>query len=119
MKPGHSRKFYRPWAGPIKVTKRISELNYEIIDQKDKKQVVHVNRLEIADNPVLWKPKAKQKSEKKLHRTQAEETSEAEDSVWKPRSLPLACADYTANNNKHENPPGQSPTHPIAGHAHF
>ena len=29
MKPGRSRKFYRPWAGPFKVIKRISEPNYE------------------------------------------------------------------------------------------
>ena len=63
MKPGRSRKFYRPWAGPFKVTKRISELNYEIIDQKGKKQVVHINRLKIAENPELWKPITKQKSE--------------------------------------------------------
>jgi len=113
MKPGRSRKFYRPWAGPFKVIKSISELNYEIIDQKGKKQVVHINRLKIADNFELWKPKAKQNSEKNLPRTEAEETSEAEDSVWKPRSLPLACADCTANNGERENPPGQSPIHPI------
>jgi len=113
MKPGRSRKFYRPWAGPFKVTKRISGLNYEIIDQKGKKQVVHINRLKIADNPELWKPKTKHKSEKKLPRTQTEETSEAEDSVWKPRSLPLACADCTVNNSQRENPPGRSPIHPI------
>jgi len=45
MKPDRSRKFYRPWAGPFKVTRRLSELNYEIIDQKGKKQVVYINRL--------------------------------------------------------------------------
>ena len=44
IKPGLSRKFYRPWAGPFKVTKRISDLNYEIIDQKGKKHIVHINR---------------------------------------------------------------------------
>jgi len=74
---------------------------------------VHINRVKIAENFELWKPKAKQNSEKKLPRTQAEEASEAEDSVWKPRSLPLGCADYTANNREHESPPGQSPIHPI------
>jgi len=113
MKTGRSRKFYRPWAGPFKVTKRISELNYEITEQKGKKRVVHINRLEIADNPELWKPKTKQKSQKNLPRTRTEDTSEAEDSVWKPRSLPSVCADCTANNGERENPPGQSPIHPI------
>ena len=113
MKPGRSRKFYRPWAGPFKITKRISELNYEIIHQKGKKQVVHINRLKIADNPELWNLKVKQKPEKKQPRTRAEETSEVEDNVWKPRSFPLPCADYTVNNGEHENPPCQSPIHPI------
>ena len=65
--------------------------------------------MKIADKPELWKPKTKQKSEKKLPRTQTEDTSEAEDSVWKPRSLPLACADCTVNNGEREIPPGQSP----------
>jgi len=65
MKPGRSRKFYKPWKGPFKISKRISELNYKIIDQRDKKQVVHINRLKTADNPELWKPKAEQKREKK------------------------------------------------------
>jgi len=93
MKPGNSRNFYRPWAGHFKAIKIISELNYEIIEQKDKKQVVHINRLKIADNFENWKPKAKQESVQKLPRTEAEETSEAEVTVWKPRSLLLACAD--------------------------
>jgi hypothetical protein len=53
------------------------------------------------------------KPEKKPPGTQAEETSEAEDGVWKPRFLPLPCADYTVNNGKRENPPGQSPLNPI------
>jgi len=49
MKLGRSRKFFRPWTGPFKVRKRISELNDDIIDQKGKKLVVRTNRLEIAD----------------------------------------------------------------------
>ena len=69
--------------------------------------------MKIADDPEPWKPKTKEKSEKKLPRTQTEETSEAEDSVWKTRSLPLACADCTVNNGERENPPGQSLIHPI------
>ena len=112
MKPGRSWKFYRQWAGPFKVTKRISELNYEIIDQKDKKRVVHVNSLKTADNPKLWKPKAKQKPEKKLPKNLAVETNEAEESEWKPRPLWLAYADCTVNNGERETPPGQSPIHP-------
>ena len=45
MKPGRSRKFYRPWTGPFKITRKLCELNYERTDLKYKKQVVHTNRL--------------------------------------------------------------------------
>jgi len=74
--------------------------------------------LKIADNPELWNLKAKQKPEKKQPRTQAEETSEGEDSVWKPRCVALPCADYTVNDGERENPPGQSPIHPNR-HSHY
>jgi len=67
MKPGRSRKFYRPWTGPFKITRKISELYYEIIDMKDKRQVVHINRLKSADKAELWTPKTKRKPEKKKH----------------------------------------------------
>jgi len=79
--------------------------------------VVHINRLKIADIPELWNLKSKQKPEKKQPRTQAEETSEAEASVWKPTSVTLPRADYTVNDGEHVNPPGQSPIHPIT-HTH-
>ena len=100
-KPGRSRKFYRPWTGPFKITRKISEFNYEIIDLKDKKQVVHINRLKSVDNPELCKPKSKQKPERK-DEIPMEETYEAEDSEWKLKSLPLAYADTTANNGECE-----------------
>jgi hypothetical protein len=45
LKPGLSRKFAKPWSGPWQITKKVLELNYEITDQKDKRQVMHVNRL--------------------------------------------------------------------------
>ena len=45
-------------------------------------KVVHINRLKSADNPELWKPKTKQKPEKKKHVIPTEETDEVEDSVW-------------------------------------
>ena len=85
-------------------------MNYEIIGLKDKIQVVHINRLKSADNPELWKPKTKQKPEKK-HEIPTEETDEDEDSVWKLKSLPLAYADPTANNGECEPRPSQSPIH--------
>jgi len=53
MKPGLSRKFRKPWTGLYKITKKISDVKYEIIDQNNKSQVVHVNRMEIAHNTDL------------------------------------------------------------------
>jgi len=57
MKPGLSRKFRKPWSGLYKITKKIPDVNYKIVDQNNKTQVVHVNRLKIAHNTDLWKPK--------------------------------------------------------------
>jgi len=55
IKPGLSRKFSKPWTGPYKVTVKISDLNYEIVDQKGRKQVVHINRLKRAHDPKMGK----------------------------------------------------------------
>ena len=53
MKSGFSGKFRKPWTGLYKITKKISDVKYEIIDQNNKSQVVHVNRMEIAHNTDL------------------------------------------------------------------
>jgi len=45
VKPGRSKKYHFPWSGPFKITAKISDLNYEILDHGNKKRIVHVNRL--------------------------------------------------------------------------
>jgi len=42
LKPGLTRKFAKLWIGLCQITKTISELNYEIVDEKGKRQVVHI-----------------------------------------------------------------------------
>ena len=43
---GDSRKLHRPWTGPYKVLKKLSEVNYRIQHlQNYKKRVVHFDRL--------------------------------------------------------------------------
>jgi hypothetical protein len=37
VKPGLSKKFHRSWSGPYRITAKISDLNYEILDQRNKK----------------------------------------------------------------------------------
>jgi len=61
IKPGLSRKFSKCWTGPYKITAKISDLNYEIIDQKNRKQVVHVNRIKIAYNTEAWNSQEERK----------------------------------------------------------
>ena len=60
-KPGLSRKFSKRWTGPYKVTAKISDLNYVILDQKNRKQVVHVNRLKKAYNTKAWNSQVERK----------------------------------------------------------
>jgi len=47
-KPGLSRKFRKSWNCPYQINKKISDLNYEIVNKLNKTQVVHVNRLKQA-----------------------------------------------------------------------
>jgi len=54
VKPGRSKKFHFPWSGPFKITAKISDLNYEILDHGNKKRIVHVNRLKGAS--LLFRP---------------------------------------------------------------
>jgi hypothetical protein len=60
MKVGQCRKFRKVWTGPFQITAKISDLNYEIVSQNSKKQIVHVNRLKWAYDPGIWRPKPKQ-----------------------------------------------------------
>ena len=68
MKPGRSKKFNKPWAGPYKITRVVTHLNYEIMDQKNRKQTVHVNRLKPAYDPEAWKPKEERKTLKQARK---------------------------------------------------
>jgi hypothetical protein len=64
LKPGLSKKFAKPWSGPLQITKKISEINYEIVDKKNKQQVVDFKRLKKPFNLELWKPNGSKESKK-------------------------------------------------------
>jgi hypothetical protein len=55
-KPGVSSKFVPDWKGPYSVTRKVGELNYQIIDEKGNESTVHINRLMLARDPSIWKP---------------------------------------------------------------
>ena len=65
MKSGRSKKFNKTWAGPQKTTKVVTHINYEIMDQNEKKQTAHVNRLKPSYNSEAWKPKTERRIVKK------------------------------------------------------
>jgi len=44
IKPGWPKTFCKKWTGPYKVVTKLSDLNYQIVDQQNK-TLVHVNRL--------------------------------------------------------------------------
>jgi hypothetical protein len=64
-KPGLTKKFYSPSSGPFVITRKISELNYEIAEQNNRRRIVHVNSLKRCFNSELWKPKPNSKAVRK------------------------------------------------------
>ena len=103
MKPGLSRKFRIPWSGPFKINNKISDLNYDIVDQNGKKQTVHVNRLKPAHNSEIWKPKTERKFAKnRPKKPVTRPVEESEEEGIRVRPLPLTKANRPEDNTDHE-----------------
>jgi hypothetical protein len=105
MTPGLSRKFRKPWSGPFKISTKISDLNYEIVDQNGKKQTVHVNRLKLSHNTEIWKPKTEHKFAKKRPKkpvTRPVEEEEEEEEEIRARPLPVKKANRPEDSTDHE-----------------
>jgi len=89
MKPGLSRKFSKSWSGPHKITGVVTHLNFEIVDQNNKKQTVHVNRLKPAYDSEAWEPKAERKTGEKLRKKPNLRSEEEEEDETKFGPHPL------------------------------
>jgi hypothetical protein len=111
MKPGLSRKFRKPWTGLYQITRKISEVNYEIMDQNNTTQIVHVNRLKIAHNTDLWKPKQHRNSTKKTWEKVRKHLEDEEEAEFRIRSLPMQIPNYP-DTNEPETPRVQTPNTP-------
>ena len=111
VKPGLSRKFHKYWSGPYKVIAKISDLNYEIVDQNDKKQIIHVNRLKPAYCFDAWKPNAKRKGKKKSRVKTPAYTDEEEEEI-RLGSFPMLQATREGNVAEPMVPPDQTPPTP-------
>ena len=83
MKPGRSKKFHFPWSGPFKITAKISDLNYEILDHGNRKRIVHVNRLKGAhcSDTREAKPSRKRESTRRNVPTRTEREEEGEGEI--------------------------------------
>jgi len=106
QKSGLTRNFHKPWADPFKVIKKISDLNYKILDQNNKQQVVHVNRIKIAYNSEVWKPKFETRTKKQGDKGTPKKDKEEE---FKFKSFPLMRTDESPSNPEREPPPLQNP----------
>jgi hypothetical protein len=114
LEPGLTRKFAKPWVGPCQITKKISVLNYEIVDLNGKHQVVHVNRLKKSSNPELWNLKPKQKPERNAPRRLAKPQKGNGNSQddFKIGPYPLVCPQNSEAGTEHEPLVDHSPDTP-------
>ena len=111
IKPGLSRKFTKPWSDPHKITRVVTPLNYEIVDQNNRKQTVHVNRLKPAYDLEAWKPKAERKTVEKL-RKKPNLRSEEEENETKFGPHPLLEASQPEFRTERQVPLDQTPITP-------
>jgi hypothetical protein len=81
VRPGFSRKFHRFSSGPFRVTAKRSDLNHELLGNKGRKFVVHVNRMKLCrgdvrseTNPVTRRKREPRRAKNK----NAREASDAE-----------------------------------------
>ena len=102
MKPGLSRKFRKRWSGPFKITTKISDLNYEIVNQNGKRQIVHVNRLQPAHNQEIWNPKTERKvTKKRPKKPVTRSVEEAEEEGIRANPLPLTKENRPEDSTDH------------------
>jgi hypothetical protein len=92
-KPDLTKKFYSPWSGPFVITRKISELNYEIADQNNRKQIVHWNHLKRCYNSELWKPKPNAKAVRKPRNNLQRRRSENTENEFPIGPFPLVKTD--------------------------
>jgi len=100
MKAGLTKKFKKFWSGPYKIIRKISELNYEIVSQDNRKQIVHINRLKRCYNQSLWNARQNQKTLKKppKKKMKRRDSGEGEEEGFTVGPFPLVTDDTTPEN---------------------
>ena len=86
VEKGVAPKFHEPWTGPYKVTKRLSDITYEIHDEaKNKTKIVHFDRLKKA---TLSPVKLINSDNEALESSETESESDFEDVVARRQHVP-------------------------------
>ena len=96
------------------VLRKVSELNYEIVSNDDKKQIVHVNRLKKCYNQSLWNPKNTAKKSPK-GRAKRRISSEGEEEEIRIGRFPLSVADDPISETECRTPPSANLDTPDKG----
>ena len=101
IKAGLTRKFKKFWSGPYKGIRKISELNYEIVSQDNRKQIVHINRLKKCYTQSLWNPRQNKKTLQKppKQKTKRRDSSESEEEGLTVGPFPLVTVDTIPEND--------------------
>jgi len=86
-------------------------MNYEIMDQNNKSQIVHVNHLKAAHNTDLWKPKQHRNATKKTRENVKKPLDEEEEDEFRIGSLPMQIPNYS-DRTESESPLVQTPNTP-------
>jgi hypothetical protein len=107
-KPSLTKKFRKSWTGMYKITKRISELNYELMDQQNKKHVVSINRLKKAHSQSLWDTKPSQKIHNRVLRQPADHPDISEEDEFKLGPFPLVTSDTPTVGREYATPTNQA-----------
>jgi hypothetical protein len=108
-KVGRCQKFRKFWQGPYKIVAKLSELNYRILAQNGREQVVHLNRLKKSMDPSIWKPSRPQRNNQ---RTEPVETEVPDEVVIEAR--PMLATEVQEPQVVAEEQPGDPPTPPLA-----
>ena len=103
-KQGLSRKFRKSWNGPYQITKKISDINYEITSEANKTQVVHVNRLKQAHGQKMRNDQHKRKPRRNVPSRSADHSDSSGEDEIKIGPFPLVTSNAQTSSRERSTP---------------
>jgi len=101
MKAGFTRKFTKFCSDPYQGIRKLFDLNYEMVSQDNRKQIVLINRLKKCYNQSLWNPRQNQNTLKKppKQKTKRRGSDEGEEEGFTVGPFPLVTVDKAPEND--------------------